>query len=296
MEDRRQKYRTRDMERIKRLRLLDDVFMKVVLDGNIQGVQDIIRVVLKREDIAVLEVRTQKELSNLVGHSVRIDVLAKDTAGRYYNIEIQRAESGAEEKRARYNLGAVDWHTLPAGADYGDLAETWVIFITETDVWKAGLPVYTVNRYIEETKEKFEDKGHIVYVNGSYQADDEIGLLMADFRETDPKKMHYRSLGDRAQYYKNTEGGTTSMCRVMEEVRAEGVEEGIERGRVEGRADGRVEGRAEGRAEGRMEERNRLIDALVLCNSEESLLHGSQFAGLNITQSEIDASRKRLAV
>ena len=71
MEDRRQKYRTRDMERIKRLRLLDDVFMKVVLDGNIEGVQDIIRVVLKREDIAVLEVRTQKELSNLVGHSVR---------------------------------------------------------------------------------------------------------------------------------------------------------------------------------------------------------------------------------
>ena len=74
------------------------------------------------------------------------------------------------------------------------------------------------------------------------------------------------------------------MCRVMEEVRAEGVEEGIERGRVKGRA------------EGRTEERNRLIDALVLCNSEENLLHSSQFVGLNITKSEIDASRKRLAV
>ena len=273
MEEQKQtERRIRTMERIKRLRLLDDIFMKVVLEGNLEGVQDIIQVVLGRKDIAVLEVRTQKELDNLIGHSVRIDVLAKDTDGRYYNIEIQRAESGAGEKRARYNLGAMDWHNLPPGANYEDLPEAWVIFITESDIWGDSLPVYTINRYIEETGRKFDDKGHIVYVNGAYEGEDEIGRLMADFRQTDPKKMHYRSLGDKAQFFKNTEGGTTSMSSIVEELLAEG------------------------RAEGRAEERMHLIDALALHNSDESLLHGSQFKGLNITRSEIDASRRRLAV
>ena len=271
--NRKPDHRVRDMERIQRLRLMDDIFMKVVLDGNLPGVQDIVRVVLGRDDITVVDVKTQDELSNLVGHSVCIDVLARDASGRLFNIEIQRSERGAEEKRARYHLGAVDWHTLPPGADYADLTETWIIFITETDVFKRGLPLYTVNRYIEETGERFHDEGHILYVNGAYQGDDAVGRLMADFRETDPKKMRYRSLGDRAQYYKNTEGGMTSMSSVikemMEEVRAEGREEGREEGRI------------------------LMITALLLGNTEEELLHHARFRGLCITQEEIDAARNR---
>ena len=47
--------RIRDMERIRELRLLDDIFMKVVLKENIEGVQDIIRVILNRQDIVVLK-------------------------------------------------------------------------------------------------------------------------------------------------------------------------------------------------------------------------------------------------
>ena len=128
--EKKTEHRTRDIERIRRLRLLDDIFMREVLRGNKEAVQLIIRIILRRGDIVVRDVKIQDELSNLVGHAVRVDVLAVDASGRLYNIEIQRDDAGADPKRARYNLSAVDWHHLPPGAAYKDLAETWIIFIT----------------------------------------------------------------------------------------------------------------------------------------------------------------------
>ena len=269
-EEKKRGRRLRDVRRIKKFRLLDDIFMKEVLRGNLAGVQDIVRTVLKRDDIEVIEVQTQDELSNLVGHGVRLDILAKDANGKFYNIEIQRSDRGAEPKRARFNLGAVDWHKLPPGANYDELAETWIIFITESDVLEGGLAVYTIDRVIRETGKPFNDEGHILYVNGAYVGDDKIGKLMADFRQTDPKKMNFPSLAERAQYFKNTEGGVESMCRIMEEVREEGIEIGVR------------------------ETRERMIDALLENISADNLLHDVQFSGLGITQEEIDAARKRL--
>ena len=269
-EEKKRGRRLRDIQRIKKFRLLDDIFMKEVLRGNLAGVQDIVRTVLKRDDIEVIEVQTQDELSNLVGHGVRLDILAKDANGKFYNIEIQRADKGAEPKRARFNLGAVDWHKLPPGANYDELAETWIIFITESDVLEGGLAVYTIDRVIRETGKSFNDEGHILYVNGAYVGDDEIGKLMADFRETDPQNMNFPSLAERAQYFKNTKGGVESMCRIMEEVREEGIEIGVR------------------------ETRERMIDALLENISADNLLHDVQFSGLGITQEEIDAARKRL--
>lgn len=45
-----------------------------------------------------------KNIKNLQGRSVRLDILAVDTNNRTYNIEIQRSDCDAGAKRARYNL------------------------------------------------------------------------------------------------------------------------------------------------------------------------------------------------
>ncbi len=45
------------LERIRKLTLLDDELMRDVLRDNIPGVQDIVRVVLKRDDIEVVQSR-----------------------------------------------------------------------------------------------------------------------------------------------------------------------------------------------------------------------------------------------
>ena len=51
-----------------------------------------------------------------------------------------------------------------------------------------GLPLYHIDRYVREAGKLFEDGSHIIYVNGNYKGDDEIGHLMQDFHQTDPDK------------------------------------------------------------------------------------------------------------
>lgn len=41
-----------------------------------------------------------------------------------------------------------------------------MIFITENDVMKGGLPIYPVERIVTNTGELFNDGEHIIYVNG----------------------------------------------------------------------------------------------------------------------------------
>ena len=83
-----------------------------------------------------------------------------------------------------------------------NLLETYVIFITEKDVMNGMLPIYHINRVVEETGMPFDDETHILYVNGEYRDDSPIGILMHDFSCTDPADMKYKVLAERARYFK----------------------------------------------------------------------------------------------
>ena len=52
------------------------------------------------------------------------------------------------------------------GDRYEQLPETYVIFITENDYFHSGCPLYHVERMIRELARPFEDRAHILYVNG----------------------------------------------------------------------------------------------------------------------------------
>ena len=131
-----------EWEQFRKLTLMDNDFMNMALEDNIPCVEEMLRVILGRDDLIVKKVQTQRFLKGFA-RSVYLDVYAVDGEGTIYNIEIQRSDRGAEPKRARFNLGAVDWHKFPSGADYDEIAETWIIFITESDVLEGGLAVYT---------------------------------------------------------------------------------------------------------------------------------------------------------
>lgn len=44
-----------------------------------------------------------------------------------------------------------------------------------------ALPIYHINRMVEETGKKFQDEAHIIYVNGAYRDESPLGILMHDF-------------------------------------------------------------------------------------------------------------------
>jgi len=73
-------------------------------------------------------------------------------------------------------------------------------------------PLYHIDRIIRETGEEFDDKSHIVYVNGEIRDDTPLGRLMNDFACTDAKDMYYDPLAERMRYYKESKEGVTSIC------------------------------------------------------------------------------------
>ena len=135
-----------DLARLRQLRLIDDDFFSKCFDNDTACVQLVLQIVLDKPDLNVVDVRTQVFVENLLNRSVRLDVLATDSEGRKFNIEIQRSDKGAGRKRARYNSSMMDVNLLEKGNDFEALPETYVIFITENDVIGLGEAIYEIER------------------------------------------------------------------------------------------------------------------------------------------------------
>lgn len=220
-----------DLQRLRGFRLLDDDFMTKVFE-DISCAELLLRIILNDEGIRVLEAHSQRGIKNLQGRSVKLDILAVDSHNRVFNVEVQRSDRGAGAKRARYNSALIDANVTEPGDQYEDLNETFVIFITENDVMKAGLPIYHIDRVVRETGKLFEDEEHIIYVNSQIKDETKLGRLMHDFSCTDAKDMYNKVLADRVRYFKEDQRGVEIMCREMEIMRNQAHEEGIEKGRI----------------------------------------------------------------
>ena len=221
----KQQKHEQDMQRIREFRLFDDDFLKKCFEDHDECAELVLRIIMNKEDLKVLHSKTEYVIRNLQGRSVRLDVKATDSENKEYDIEVQRADKGAGRKRARHNSSMLDANALAPQEDVNFLPETYVIFITEHDVIGKGEPIYRVERKILETDEFFDDGSHILYVNGAYRGDSDIGKLMHDFSCTDAKDMKYKILADRVRYFKEDEKGVATMCRAMEEMRNEAVKE-----------------------------------------------------------------------
>lgn len=113
-------------------------------------------------ELKVLKVQIQVFVENLLNRSVRLDILASDSTGVRFNVEVQRsdADTGAGQKRARFHSSMMDTNLLKKGHKFEYLPETYVVFITENDVIGYGKPLYRIERWIENIGVRFMDGAH----------------------------------------------------------------------------------------------------------------------------------------
>jgi len=215
----------KDLQMLKELRLMDDDFFSEALDGKIEAVEYIINTILERNDIKVKSTKAQVEYKSATKRSIILDIQAEDANGKVIDIEIQRSDRGFGVKRARFHSSMIDRTLLSKGEDFEDLVDTYVIFITENDKFGKGIPLYHIERRIEEMDYAvFGDGTHIIYVNGEYRnMEHPIGSLMHDFNCKEAKDIVNPLLAEEVRYLKETEGGRSQMCKAMEEMRKEAV-------------------------------------------------------------------------
>ncbi|MCM1179750.1 MAG: PD-(D/E)XK nuclease family transposase [Clostridium sp.] len=213
------------LKRIKSFRLLDDDFMTKCFEDSIECTELLLHIVMDKPDLVVKQARTQYNIKNLQGRSIRLDIFAKDSDEKEYNVEIQRDDKGAGVYRARHNSSLLDANAILPGEDVKQLPQTYVIFITENDVFEEGKPIYHVERVIRETGKLFGDGSHIIYVNGAYRDNSPLGKLLHDFACTNPADMNYKVLADRVRYFKEDKEGLESMCKIVEDMITEEIKE-----------------------------------------------------------------------
>lgn len=204
------------LARIQEFTLMDDDFMTRFFENDRECTQFVLQTILGNKKLKVIDVLAQKVVKSLEGRSVRLDVFARDGRGKPYDIEIQGADKGAGAKRARYNSALMDADETVPGTDAGKLPESYVIFITENDIYKKGKALYKIDRYVDG-EEPFNDGAHIIYVNGKYKGNDPMGDLMHDFHCKKAGDMKSKILAERVRYLKESDKGVRHMCRIMEE-------------------------------------------------------------------------------
>ena len=225
----RQKDHEEDLARLRGFRPVDDTFMRVLFRDNLPLAELVLRIITGKKDLRLTQEETQKDMSRLVGaRGICLDVHGVDDQNRQYDLEVQRADSGARPERARYHASVLDVENLNAGQQFEELPTTYIIFITENDIWGAGAALYPMDRINAVIGQPFDDRQHILYVNASYEGNDPLGILMHDFLCSDPDDMQTPLLAEKARYLKTDPKGVALMCKAMEDLREESINRGKE--------------------------------------------------------------------
>ncbi len=211
-----------DLQRLRDLRPIDDDFMRCLFKDNIPLAELVLRIITGKQDLTITDCQTQKDMKRLAGaRSICLDAYGTDSTGKKYDLEIQRADKGADPHRARYHSSVMDVENLDAGQEFCELPDTYTIFIVEKDFYGIGKPVYSIERINLDTGKPFEDGEHILYVNGEYRGASDIGKLMHDFNCTDANDMNFELIAERTRYLKENPKGVSEMCKVIEDMRTQ---------------------------------------------------------------------------
>ena len=223
---------------LEKLCLMDNPLFSLEFDGRKRCISILLKAILEKSDLTVKSVQTQKEMENVVAHSVTLDIRAVDEERNLYDIEIQREKEKDTRKRARFYSAAMDVHALRKGRKYGRLPLSYVIFLTEGDHLGLGDSIYRIDRRINGSWRSFEDGTYIIYVDVLHaDRETELGKLMADMLCTDWRKIHNKEFADVVRYYKDTKAGRKKVMgsKAFKELEDYCVKKGRNEGRIEER-------------------------------------------------------------
>lgn len=228
-EERKARQHQEDLERLRNFRPIDDTFMRGLLQKNIPLAQLVLKIILNKPDLIVLECDTQADVKRVTGaRSLLLDAYCTDSTGKKYDIEVQRADAGAVPQRARYHASMLDIDNLDAGEPFTNLPDTYIIFITEEDFYGIGKPLYFIQDYNMTLLQSFNDGRHIIYANSEYRDDSDFGRLMHDFNCTRADEMYFPLMAEKTRYLKENPKGVSEMCKAMEDLRNETLVECIQ--------------------------------------------------------------------
>lgn len=210
-------------EVVAKLRPMDDTFFHKLVEDT-AFCEEVLRVILQKPDLRIVEAVPQRNLRNIKGRSVTVDVLCRDADGNYYNIEVQKQDNDDHQRRVRYNGSNIDTFISEKGTRFSELPSVYVIYISSFDYFGEHQTIYHVHRNLSETGTVVDNASHEIYVNTEVDDGSDIAGLMKIFKsfkiKDDPR---FPVVCARIRHLK--EGGGNNMCSVVEEYAQEVAKE-----------------------------------------------------------------------
>ena len=132
---------------------LSDFALFLSVMNNKEAYRNTLSIILD-EDIELDEVKVEQVVLNKEGkRAIRLDAWAKSSDNRQFDMEMQNdSDHDDVRKRSRYYQGLLDTPVLKSGREtlYKNLPSTVVIFITQDDIFKKDLAMYTFTEQCEE--------------------------------------------------------------------------------------------------------------------------------------------------
>lgn len=176
-----------------------------------------------------LLVATQETILCIESRGVRLDVLAEDSEGRIFNIEVQKATTVDHARRIHLYSSLIDSDLLERGKPFNEIPTLVMIYISETNIWQFHGAMSRVVKVWKDNGKIFDDGLEIIGVNAAVDDGSKVAALMAYFKTADPTDETHGELSKKVKYLK-AEGGLQMIIDTMDINYIEGLEEGKEQG------------------------------------------------------------------
>ena len=210
---------------IARLNVMDDPFFQKIAE-NPDVCEEILRILLQKPKLKIIQTNTQLFLRNLSAHSVILDALCTDETGAFFNIEIQKddkkgksAKAQEYQKRVRFHLSNMDTMLVEKGTPYRQLPDLYAVFISEIDPFQQDCTIYHVRRSLQETDTTIENGVHEIYANTAVNDGTDIAHLLQYFKHTTDTnaKARFPKLVKQVKFLKETPEGVLIMGNLFDE-------------------------------------------------------------------------------
>ena len=124
------------------------------------------------------------------------------------------------------------------GERFEEVLDLYIVYITEHDFMKEGKTTYHIDKIARETGTVIHDGLEEIFVNTEVSDGTDIAELMQCFQQKTVNHPKFPAMSEAVWNLKETEGGTESMCDIMQKymekdiakAKAEGLAEGMEKG------------------------------------------------------------------
>lgn len=202
---------------------------------------------------SIERVEVNKEKS-LIYHpeykGVRLDIYAKDNNNTHFNVEMQVAVKPELGKRVRYYHSQIDMELLLGGSSYGELPDSYVIFICDFDPFGKKKYCYTFETYCREDEEaELKDGSRSIFLSTCGKNEGEVPealvkflkFVKADLKES-TEDFGDAFVGRLQDTIRRIKGSREMEARVM--IWEEMLQDEYSTGKADGKAEGKTEGMA----------------------------------------------------